>query len=465
MSIQYPNSMILAAALSANLLLAQGSTETVSPLPTGNSAINEYNKEYLVLTRTIVSPKAVADAFGRRIGRRYIALQITIANRNSEYQWLVTDASADLSRLIGYMNSSSTCSTRATSLMALTRPTPNPTVTGSDLTVLRGVAEKGQDLDPRNLTLRILEGSGTIAAGLLGVTTFGPAFAPSVAAFNGPLVNAFARMFPDRTVNQMNRLNDSAYTANTLVPKQQARVLVIFIPADILLTSQEQNLFYRDANSVYSSCVDLRLLDAYMNGHYVTQLNVGPVITGITIPSMESAKFASDNFKVSGTITGRFLDGATVSLDGAPVGLTIAATGKGTAEVLTFELSAQQPVSQNAPITIQVSKPGMPVTSHTITANYTPAAPTISAGGVSPSSVKQGEQKTIEITGTNFLPGARPEFTNSIGLTIGDIEYVSTTKLKVSVGAASDAATGPREFVIRVAGVPTGKALVTVEAK
>lgn len=64
-----------------------------------------------------------------------------------------------------------------------------------DLKLLRGVAEKGYAMDPRNLTIRLLKGAGTIAGGIIGVATFGPAYAPSVAAFNGPFITAAERTF------------------------------------------------------------------------------------------------------------------------------------------------------------------------------------------------------------------------------------------------------------------------------
>ena len=434
-----------------------------STLPTGNTAIDAYNKDYLLLTRSLMSPKNVADAFGCRIAQRYIAMQITVANRNSEYQWLITDAAINAARLIGYMKKS--CAPRADSLTELTLSAirnANPSFTGADLTVLRGVAEKGQHLDPRNLTLRLLRGSGTTAAGLLGITTFGPSFAPAVAAFNGPFLTAYQTMFPDQTVNQLNRLNDSAYAANTVVAKQQAKVLVVFIPVALFLTKDEQSKFYDDPNSTYSSCVDLRLLDASVDGHFISRLDLAPVITSVAILAAEAGKFATDNFKVTGTVIGRFLDGATIALSNAPEGLTIAPVATASGEKIQFELASVRPLAPHTPITIQVKKAGVPDASFTITADYSPARPVVSSGGVQPASIKQAEQKTVEISGSAFSPQSRLEFVNASGLTIGDLDYVSTTKLKVDIAVASDAVEGLREFVVRTAGGSSGKVALTI---
>jgi hypothetical protein len=58
---------------------------------------------------------------------------------------------------------------------------------------------------------------------------------------------------------------------------------------------------------------------------------------------------------------------------------------------------------------------------------------------VQPASIKQAEQKTVEISGSAFSQQSRLEFVNASGLMIGDLDYVSTTKLKVDIAAASDA--------------------------
>jgi len=440
----------------------------LTPLPTGNADIDRYNTNYIRLTRSLLAPKNVADTFGRRIAKRYIAMQITVANRNGDYQWMITDASLDLSRLIKYMQSESRCGTRAASLKAIlaeqAKPVPNPTVTGSDLTILRGVAEKGQFQDPRNLTLRVLQGSGTIAASLLGVTTFGPAFAPAVAAFNGPLVSAYQRVFPDLTVNQLNRLNDSAYMANSIVNKQSPKVLVIFVPSSLLLDKSEQGKFYRDPYSVFSTgCTDLRLLDATVDGHFVTRLDVAPLISSVSIEGSEATKFGTDNFKVTGMITGRFLDGSTLALSGAPAGLVITPVGKVTEERRGFELSSPKPLTPSSAFTIEAQKSGSSAGRFAITANYSPGRPLIAAvGGVAPASVRQGEQAILEITGTNFLPDASVRFSNETGLTLGDVEYVATSKLRLTVAVAAGTSAGVREFVVQTAGGSTGKATIAV---
>jgi hypothetical protein len=247
-----------------------------SPAPDGNTAVDQMNAEYIRVWRTIMSPKNVADAFGRRIAQRYIAMQVIIANRSKDYQWLIQEASMDLGNLLGQQKGrQAECQENAALFLLASAQLPDSKISSADLAVLRGVAEKGQALDPRNLTLRSLTGAGVVAAGLIAVANLGLSYSSAVAAFNGPLLAAFQQVFPDYTLEQMNRLSDSAFAANTIVGKQQAKVLVMFIPQPYLLTKKQQKAYYKDPESVYS-CADLRLLDANVSGNFIAGVTAAP---------------------------------------------------------------------------------------------------------------------------------------------------------------------------------------------
>jgi len=228
--------VILALLITAASAQSQDAQKQAADTDT-NTAVDAKNKDYIRLWRSIMAPKDVADAFGHRIATHYIAMQITIANRNKDYQWLIQKAAIDVGRLVKYQQGRKECAANTALLFSALEAeaqSKNPAgdymqVSSADLTVLRGTAEKGQSLDPRNLAVRSLTGAGVIAAGLIGVTSFGHSYAPAVAAFNGPFLTAVQQIFPDYTVGQMNRLNDSAFLTNTVVGKQQARVVVILV--------------------------------------------------------------------------------------------------------------------------------------------------------------------------------------------------------------------------------------------
>lgn len=461
---------------------ATGESTRVTPLPDGNAAVNEMNGKYIAIRRTLMAPKNVADAFGRRIAKRYIAIQLTVANRNSEYQWLIQDASVNLEKLLLDLSDKVTtqpnkdCQENLTRLLKSLRElgivmpsaTSNPrvdfeyhdgtsggstaAVSSADLTVLRGVAEKGQALDPRNVTFRLLTGAGTIAAGLLGVTKFGPSFAPSVAAFNGPLLTAYQTMFPDFTVNQLNRLNDSAFLANTVVGKQQAKVLVLFIPMEYLLTKDQAGRFFDNPESVFG-CPDLRLLEAGVNGNFVQTVLPTPVITSITINTNEEGNFAKDDFSVSGVVIGRFLDKATISLLAPPEGVTVTAGSNPSESQLPFTLKGKKPLMPGQALDFQVGVAGTEPAKSTYKVAYTPARPTLQAGALTPATLAPNSTTTVTVKGTNFLPeGMQVLLEPSADTKVGPIQYISNSEVHVELSVAETAAEGQRQFRISSAG-------------
>jgi hypothetical protein len=48
---------------------------------------------------SVMDPKTVGDVFGRRIGNRFVAIQVTITNRSKDFQLLIHDVSLDLRRI------------------------------------------------------------------------------------------------------------------------------------------------------------------------------------------------------------------------------------------------------------------------------------------------------------------------------------------------------------------------------
>lgn len=456
----------------ACLLAACASVRAEDAPPTDVSAVDAYNLKHVKMWRTIMDPKRVADAFGKRIGQKYVAVQITVANLHSDYQWLITDASVDIEELIARLQQSTECSgtmnllqKSAQSMSDANRQTTLQ-ISSADLTVLRGVAEKGQYLDTRNMTLRSLQGAGTVAAGLLGITTFGPAFAPAVAAFNGPLISAFQTVFPDETFNQLNRLNDSAFLANSVVGKQQARVLVVFVPQSYFFTPSEQKRFYKDPTSVYA-CADLRLLNASVDGHFIASVDVAPVVTTVSIAESEAVKFASDNFNVAGRLVGRFLDKTNTTLLRKPDGLTLEVVGEPAENEVQFKLSSARPLSPGQTIRFNLEKPGI---AKGVTAEYTVAyqaqRPALQAGGLNLAEVNADSAPLIEITGSNFLPGAEVRIEPDSGIKVGSVTVESSTLIKVQLNIDASVPDGRRALTVytKAAGV-SDPLFITVKKK
>ncbi len=431
-----------------------------APLPDGNEAVQKMNVAYVKLYRTIMTPKNVADTFGRRIAKRYIAMQITIANRNKDYQWLIQDASVDLRNLVSDLQiKSRQCRPNlAILLQSLGQANANLQVSSADLTILRGVAEKGQALDPRNVALRSLTAAGVIAAGMMGVTDLGHSYSPGVAAYNGPLLSAFKELFPDYTVEQLNRLNDSAWLANTVVGKQQSKVIVIFIPQAYLLTKDQQAQYYKDPESIYS-CPDLRLLEANVDGNFIATVTAGPVATTVIVETTEAAKFKDDNFIVNGTIVGNFFSDATVEMVSPPQGLTVKLDGTPTDKALKFILTGTRPLAPKTLLEFVVKGKGGDQ-SHVNYRVPDAPAPTLTSVSMDPATLKVGQSAMLTVQGTGFVPeGMTIVLDPSAGLTPGPIQFVSSKEIKFDLAVAASAAEGQKSLRVTSAGVLSANAL------
>jgi hypothetical protein len=232
-----------------------------------------------------MDPKIVADAFGRRIAKRYVAIQVTVANRNARFQFLIHDISLELSSVLS-AEALHELEERKKKFRGPEEPEKKPRLEGGyelssdELSLVRGVAEKGQALDHRNTILRMLRAAGTIAGGITGVTTFGRSYAPSVAAYNGPLLTAFVEAFPDFTINQLIRLNDSAYAANKIVGKQHSLILVAFIPQAQFMSNKWRKKFWKEPISIVKN-VDFRSVVVRVDGVFITEVEESqPSVTG-----------------------------------------------------------------------------------------------------------------------------------------------------------------------------------------
>jgi len=252
---------------------------TISTCGTGgNAPLNSLIRVH----REIMTPNTAKDDFGYRLGERFVVYQVTVENLSSDYQYMLEDVSIDFSP------SYSSSSDPASPLHGDYRYTAS----GQDLTLLRGVPEKGQDLDPRNKVLNILKGVGTVAAGVSGLTAFSGVMGGAVAQFNGPFTNAYTTLLPDHTATQLNRLSDSAFISNTVVNKKSARTIAMFIPVDeVLDQSQRKNYFHNPyeyigltggSNLFYTA-------DVCVDGNFIQTVNPAPVLTTASVPTNSTA--------------------------------------------------------------------------------------------------------------------------------------------------------------------------------
>lgn len=408
---------------------------------------------------TFIDQKTVADVFGRRIGGRFVAIQVTITNRSDDFQFLVHDVSLDLREIyvdglpVRYRVEGNKVFDERGREVRMSKGEARQSdyqyeLSSLELSLLRGVAEKGQGQDRRNMILRIFRGVGTFAAGLIGVASFGSSYAESVAVFNGPLISAYMDIFPDYTVNQLNRLNDTAYRSNTLIPKQQARVLVAFVPQTLFMNKRQRKLFRDDPTQLFAPGpenqgkyprIDFRRAQAVIDGNFITEVeNLPLATTSVVIDPAEMKKFQNDKPEVKGYISGRSLANSKIRfLNQEPEGLTIEEEST-TDNRLFFKITSAKPVPPGTPLSIEVSK-GDSVQVTATTVNYIPDLPTLTA--INPAEGQQGESEiVVSLTGTNFIPNTalNPRATRVITekdskLSVVSVDVKNATSLDVTL--------------------------------
>src|SRR5215213_6494390 len=399
---------------------------------------------------SVIDPGIVKDVFGTRVAQRFVAIQVTIANQNANFQFLIHDVSLDLKEVFGEefankvrLDALNACNSCVSDCMELTstriqrgdetkqnrEARLNACDTGCsqtcrfgrfelsslELSLIRGVAEKGQGEDTRNKTLRYFRAFGTIAAGLIGVASFGPSYPKSIAIFNGPVISAYSELYPDYTINQMNRLSDTAYKSNSLVPKQQAKVLVAFIPQAIFLTGEQRKKFWKDPTSLYpenypvstrgvAQSVDFRKANALVDGSFITEIeNLPPLVTGVRIDPAQALEFLKPRPVVEGYITGQYLRGSDIDLVNPPEGMEITLKGKPDDNRLYFIIKSDRPVPRTTVLNYRVfNNQGTQTISQTVT--YMPPVPTLDKPSTPLEGVKGGADVNITLTGTNIVP-------------------------------------------------------------
>jgi hypothetical protein len=398
-------------------------------------------RRFIRVYRSLLDPKVVSDTFGKRIAKRFVVIQVTIINRSKDYQFLLQDISIRFSK-------------------ALTGLDPEFELSSNELSMLRGVAERGQSMGWRNLTIRILRGIGSVAAALSGIMSFHEFYSPSVAAFSGPTLNAVTDVFPDFTIGQMNRLNDSAYLTNTVIPKQQARVVAVFIPQRLFLTPEQQEKFWDEPTSLWGE-FDLRDIEILTDGDFITEVeDIPAVITTATVQAEDLPKLQGATPEVRGVILGQFLTGATLSLaEPAPAGLTVETSGTPSDSRLEFLLKGTQPVPPGTVVHLELKKKSG-TTRTSITLQYMASAPVLQPPDP-PVELKQDSEQEITLAGENFIPGVTQARVSGRGVSVVKLTVTSPTELKITLRVAADAAEGERElFVYHTAGGPPSAPIV-----
>ena len=274
-------------------------------------------KGILFVHRSLVLPKEASDDFGYRLGKRFLVYQVSVTNAATDFQYSVSDIVVDFSPIFNIRKGLPP--TVGSDGKATPVPTEVPSTTSNsvfeassqDLLMLRGVPEKGQDYDPRNMTLHILQGVGAVGAGVSGLTAFSDVMGSAMANFNGAFLQAFTGIAPDHTATQLNRLSDMAFTSNTLVGKLQTKKFAIFIPEAFVMPKDAEKKYWSDPRAELdllpfdqlNICVDgILLIQAAATPDPTFSPVAGSVVPGTSVAISDSDTTAAIYYTTDGTV-------------------------------------------------------------------------------------------------------------------------------------------------------------------
>lgn len=321
-------------------------------------------KGILFVHRALIWPKEASDNFGRRLGKHFVVYQVAITNASSDFQYAVGDIVVDLGPIYSQRTNQAHVATPGYN----SPPASLFQASSQDLELLRGVAEKGQDYDPRNMTLHIMQGVGSVAGAVSGLTPFSNVFGPAMANYNGAFLQTLSNtIFPDHTTTQLNRLSDLAFSTNNLIGKLQTKKYAVFIPDDLVMEKNDQSDYWGKTRT---------LMDKYP----FDQLNI--CVDGLLLVQPQATPAPTFS-----TTEAYVVDGTTITLSDSTDGAVIYYTTNGNPPtVSSSKYTTPIPITvATSPLTIQafaVAPNQAPST--TVTSTFTVASkadmPTLACG-------------------------------------------------------------------------------------
>lgn len=153
------------------------------------------------------SHETALEVFGKGVANRFVAVQVTVRNKNANLEYLLQDIR------IGQ---------------------PGFVLSSYDRKIPRAVSEKEEQFSARAIIVRLSAASASILTGVAGFA--GNAILQNAAnIFAGPGQTALQNAIPDLSASELTRMDDLGFsTASTVIPKSSAIAVVAFIPADTL---------------------------------------------------------------------------------------------------------------------------------------------------------------------------------------------------------------------------------------
>jgi hypothetical protein len=177
----------------------------------------------------VLSKDVVRDNFGRKVANQYYCIEITIGN-NTGYDLQIASvaftvpALAKQAKDLGYTHSYF--------------------VPGNNYKITRGTIEWEQRIGPRNFTVNLIKGLGPVLTGFVPYfheLNHRGNFSEAINIFSNPIEKGFELVIPDRTVRNLDRLEDQVIHEGIIVPNNtQAKTYKIFLPRDFLRSIMDE---------------------------------------------------------------------------------------------------------------------------------------------------------------------------------------------------------------------------------
>ncbi|HKV39074.1 MAG TPA: hypothetical protein VJX67_07670 [Blastocatellia bacterium] len=241
---------LVAAASSAAPADAEALAEAGAAALNGPATFNA--PDDVSCSQSIMSYKEASDILGRRIATRYVVVQVVVRNLSKDFDFILHDVQVAAPQ--GHFRA------------------------GRERVLARGVGEKGQELNRRNL---IMNGLDTLSVTGQGASEFASADFNLGVKMLGILLPPLKKWFPDDTADQLRRFDEMAFSSSSaykiVVPTRGSVPFVTFIPQEAFDTSPTKwnhQKFIDEAN----------LMSVVVAGAHVQEVGAKPVVNSMTCP-------------------------------------------------------------------------------------------------------------------------------------------------------------------------------------
>jgi hypothetical protein len=210
----------------------------------GNGLQTQINVNGNVHAQAVLIPYVDARRiFGEEIAKNYAVIEVNVSNKSQDAALILHGVFIDYSRwpLSGATPSELNASVSTDNYQASSSPNQ---VATEEYRVVRGQLLDAQTDTWRNRFVRWL----TLAGNLAGAFTFSineRGIVKGIAAATGVGIPGVATAWPDKTIEQLNRVSDFGFRTNTVINKQGSEVVVCFFPIDRFLTPGFRKLFLK----------------------------------------------------------------------------------------------------------------------------------------------------------------------------------------------------------------------------